>query len=345
MQSYILFKFFLVLLPTISYVYTGELTFTIPHDPIMQCYINTLYNNALTSRPIYVLQNNIGIFLESENNIDHTYLSTGSIQPKLQLSETETGICISYGTYLLIHEVYLEYLLKNPEAIVYDITHISTAQIEKDTASNRLELLNPLMAEHLTNICGENAEIFVDHAMQDYCSHPSSIVKNSNESGTHYIISPLLGEIVFKQMQQKFFIPEAFEDSIYLCCIFNDRSHWIALDAEQISFFDTHKDIPGNGGFLNKEQVASFFQTQQWSGLLDGLIQEKEAQIYIDLSGFMSDNNRYAFIVYKTQAGDLCFIINSYLMHLITKVKSKPFFVAITPTIVESLKSNIVDNV
>lgn len=310
--------------------------FTVTADPLIKRYINALYRGACDADQIYLLTRPHALFCEQEKDKPPFYFGTGFVGPRFQVSETETGVCITYSTYLLIHEAHLDYLLEHPEVIVFDELHLDNEQINAELQSQKLMPLQPIYTRYLTAI-PDDASIFVEVATSDYCKTPSSFVRNENAEGACYIISAFLGELLFRQAQQEHLLPGACDDMIYLCRIFNNPSHWITMRKDAIAFFDEHKNNPLNGSFLSDTQMKALFNDFLEKGLLAGLHDAYDMQIYVDISGFMTGAHKHTILVFKSEEEQqCCFIISSFLMHLLSKAQAKPLFAELSAAVIEN---------
>lgn len=329
--------FSLIISTTIGIRAAYDVQFLLADDLVIKQYVHELYEGALDADPIYILTQPSTLFFEGQDGQSTIYFSTGYVGPRFKVSEDQCGTYITYGTYFLLHELYLEYLLEHPEVVVFEDTDKEAAQIAKDLQTGKLSSISPVLVDYLVNICGDG-EFFVERATHEYCTYPSTIVKKSNENGAQYIVSPLLGEMLFRRAQKDHFIAEAFDDIIYLSRVFNDRSHWTALTDEQETFFNVHKDDPVNGGFLSDMQVSILFQEFLKKGMFAGIYQ-RGCDIYVDISGFMVGNYRHAILVCNTDSDKPTFIMSPFLIHLISAHQAEPFFEKLTPVVAETLKN------
>lgn len=181
---------------------TYDVQFILADDPLIKQYVSVLYNGALDTDPIYILTKPSTLFLEGQNEKSMLYLGTGYIVPRFKVSTDTQGTCITYGTFSLLHELYLEYLLEHPEALALQNANTDAERIADDLQTGKLTRLSPFVAKYLATICADG-EVLVDRTTDAYCAYPSTIVKNSNERGIQYIISPLLGEMLFKRAQKE----------------------------------------------------------------------------------------------------------------------------------------------
>src|SRR4029077_20606458 len=144
--------------------------------------------NELDGDSIYLLAQPSTLFVEYKDGTENkmNYMSTGFVCPRFQVSQEESGTCVTYATYFLMHETYLAYLLEHPEAVVFEEQQKDAATIVADIESGVLRRVPPFITKSLTPLCGD-AEIFVARNRFGYGTYPSSIVRNSNETGTQYI--------------------------------------------------------------------------------------------------------------------------------------------------------------
>jgi hypothetical protein len=264
-------------------------------------------------------------------------MSTGFVLPRFHVSQEESGTCMTYATYFLMHEAYLTYLLEHSEAVIFEEQQKDTATIAADIESGMLRRVPPFITKPLTSLCGD-ADIFVTRHGLGYGKYPSVIVRNSNETGTQYIISPLLGEMLFERAQREVLMPGSCDDAVYLCRLFNNRSHWTTLTDEQEAYFNAHKNDLLNGGFLTDQQLALLLHNYLILGIFGGLYRSTGVELYVDISGFMTGNNNHAFLVCNTNAEKPCFIISRFLVHLIAKNQVRPYFEKLAPIVAEVVR-------
>jgi hypothetical protein len=315
-----------------------EIQFHRSVDPVIKAYVHALYKGEFDNDPVYLLAKPSTLFLEYEDDAENkmNYLGTGRVCPQFQVSQEESGTCMAYTTYFLMHETYLAYLLEHPEAVVFEEQQKDPATIAADIESGMLRQVPSFITKPLTSLCGD-AEIFVARNSLGYGAYPSAIVRNSNEAGTQYIISPLLGEMLFERTQQEVLMPGSCDDAVYLCRLFNNRSHWTPLTDEQEAYFNAHKN-ERNGGFLSNQQLALLLQDYFNLSVFGGLYRSTGVEIYVDTSGFMTGNNNHAFLVCNTNAEKPCFIMSRFLVHLIAKNQVRPYFEKLAPIVAEAVR-------
>lgn len=72
-------------------------------------------------------------------------------------------------------------------------------------------------------------------------------------------------------------------------------------------------------------------------GLFAGLCDAYDVQVYVDTSGFMTGANKHAMLVFKSaEDNSCCFIISSFLMHLLSKAQAKPLFTELSSAVIEN---------
>jgi hypothetical protein len=315
-----------------------EIQFHRSEDPVIKAYVSAIYKNELDSDPIYLLAQPSTLFVDYKDGTENkmNYMSTGSVCPRFQVSQEESGTCMTYATYFLMHEAYLAYLLEHSEAVIFEEQQKDAATIAADVESRMLHQMPPFITKYLAPLCGD-AAIFVTRHGFGYGAYPSSIVRNNNETGTQYIISPLLGEMLFERAQREVLLPGSCDDTVYLCRLFNNRSHWTPLTEEQEAYFNAHKN-ERNGGFLSDQQLALLLQDYLNLGVFGGLYRSTGVDLYVDISGFMTGHNNHALLVCNTNAEKPCFIMSRFLIHLIAKNQVRPYFEKLAPIVAEVVR-------